>query len=382
MYNNTKEFAKDLVLTYEAVLYLSKINGDNGIANKKRQETYKKAISIVKDHDMSLNISEFIINISLTEKPSKLMNELFSKGKVILEKKIPYNGVTIKNGKIIGKNSSEIGSETDIESFKNLSILTGIGIGLGDSSIKELAKMGYNTIEQLKKVYETDKFSTFRKGLQGPLCKYFEGTVRIEKMTRYEATKWKDTIDNIVKCVIKNIVKDSSIIVKHKIAGSYARKQEEIGDIDYVIVVNDNDYLYKIMIEVLDEIVKLTDIGNLPVELDSVSETPSKPSRDNRRYYTGIKIWFKVGFLKTKIEIYGYSNCKFFYPYFARCIQPDLQKKIKICASKLDYKLSPYGLLDKNTDENINSDIIREKIGKDEIATLKDLFKFLDYNLT
>jgi DNA polymerase/3'-5' exonuclease PolX len=383
MYNTTREFIKDLVSTYETILDICKISGDNGIANKKRQETFKKAVGFVMETNSNLSLLDFVKELEsiLTEKPIKIMKELLTNGMVVLEKKTPYNGTIIKNGKIIDGYV-----DIDIEAFKNLSILTGIGIGLGDIGVKELTKMGFKTIDNLKEMYENDKFVTLRKGLQGPLCKYFEGTVRIQKMSRIEATKWRDTIQEI----INNAIVDNyeNITVKHKIGGSYARKQEEIGDIDYIVVVNDsqnnaNKYLYKLMNNILDQLTEITNIGDLPVELDSVSETPSKPI-GSKRSSTTVKLWFKVGILKTKVEIYGYSNCEFIFPYFARSADVNLQKKIKIHANKRGYKLSPWGLDKKDTDEPITDDLeqvelIRKKIGKDNIETLKELFNFLEF---
>lgn len=386
MYNNTQNFKKDLISTYEIIIDLIKINGDSGIVNKKRKETYQKAIGNVNETDSNIDISIFTKKLAgvLTEKPKKLMKELFTNEEVVLEDKAPYNGATIKNGKIVG-------DEGDIEAFKNLSVLVGIGIGLGDAGVKDLVRLGYTSIEQLKTIYEQDKFVSFRKGLQGPLCKYFEGTVRIEKMSREEATKWKDTIETIVNSVIDN-TEIGDVQIKHKIAGSYARKKEEIGDIDYVLVANStndgsikaSNVLYEIMNQVLDNLSDVSDIGNLQVELDSVTETPSKPIK-GKRYSTSIKLWFKVGSLKTKVEIYGYSNTEFCFPYFARSAEVNLQKKVKIQALKQGYKLGPWGLDLKDTDMSIETipelvELIKEKLGKNKIETIKDLFKFLNYS--
>jgi hypothetical protein len=381
---DSKIFRNELIMTYEIILDLIKMNGNAGIVNKKRQETYMRAITSTKEIDSNLAPSEFTKELAsnLTEKPKKIMKELFTKGQVTLEDKPPYNGAIIKDGRIVRDEEEQ----DELEAFKNLSVLTGIGIGLGDSGIKDLIRMGYSSIEQLKTVYEKDKFAKFRKGLQGPLCKYFEGTVRIEKMSREEATKWRDVILSIVnQSIEEEDVKD--VVFKHKIAGSYARKKEEIGDIDYVIVANGtnaNLALYKIMNSVLDKLTEVTDIGDLPVELDSVTETPSKAIK-GKRYSTAIKLWFKVASLKTKVEIYGYANTEFVFPYFARAGEVSLQKKVKIQALKKGYKLSPWSLDIKDTDipiETISEQIetMREKIGKDKIETIKELFDFLEYS--
>lgn len=387
--NDPKVFIKDLINCYEVILDLIKINGDSGIVSKKRKETYQKAIELVKvinkttaSGDMSTVIK--ILTDSLTEKPRKIMKELYENGIVKLENKSPYNGAVIKNGKVVG-------AEEEIDAFKNLSVLIGIGIGLGDAGVKDLVRMGYTSIDQLRLIYKKDNFESFRKGLQAPLRKYFEGTVRIEKMSREEATKWRDTISEIVDEASNDL--DEGIEVKHKIGGSYARKKEEIGDIDYVIVVNDNNQtnnqtkannaLYKLMNNVLDSVTAITDIG-IPVELDSVAETPSRPVK-GKRYSTSIKLWFKVGKLKTKVEIYGYSNAEFIFPYFARSADVNLQKKIKMHALKNGYKLSPWSLDLRDTDTSIETipeqvELIREKLGKSKIETIKDLFDFLEFN--
>lgn len=384
MYSNTQEFKKDLIKTYEILLDIIKINGDSGIVNKKRQETYRRAIDYVKELDVKeldvdLSLESFIKELScLTEKPKKLMKELFTNGEVVLENKSPYNGITIKKGNIVGE-------EETIMAFKNLSILTGIGIGLGNSGVKDLIKMGFTSIDQLKIIYEQNKFENFRKGLKIPLCKYFEGTVRIEKMSREEATKWKNIINEIVDISIDEIGSnaDQNNFCKHKIAGSYARKQEQIGDIDYIIVVNgknSNNILYNIMNSVLDKLTEVTVIGeDLKVELDSVTETPSK-AIIGKRYTTAIKLWFKVGILKTKIEIYGYTDAEFCFPYFARSGEVNLQKKVKLLAIKKGYKLSPFGLFLKESDEEIDKTIVSEKIGKNKIESIRDLFNILEYS--
>ena len=119
------------------------------------------------------------------------------------------------------------------------------------------------------------------------------------------------------------------------------------------------------MNEALDKISSINKIEDIKVELDSVVETPSMPGKD--RYTTNFKVWFKVGELKTKIEVYGYSNCKFIFPYFARSVDVETQKKMKIHATKLGYKLSPFGIIDRNTD----------KIVDNGIRTIKELCDYL-----
>jgi len=388
---NTESFKNVLLSTYEIILDIIKMNGDNGIVNRKRQETYYRAIHELSNLSTEQELGNFVkeLNSVLTEKPKKIMKELLSSDQITLDQKAPYNGIIIKNGKIL----TEEGEIDELEAFKNLSILAGIGIGIGVSGIKDLIKMGYSSIEELKIEYEKDKLASFRKGLQTPLCKYFEGTVRIEKMSREEATKWRDKLSSIIDDVITAY---SSFEIKHKIAGSYARKKQEIGDIDYIIVVNSNSansdpnsdpnsILYKIMNKVLDKLTEITCIGGEEeVEFESVTETPSKAIK-GKRYSTSIKMWFKIGLQKRKIEIYGYTNAKFIYPFFARSAEVNLQKKLKMQAIRHGYKLSPWSLDLKDTDICIETipeqvELIESKLGKNKIETLKDLFCFLNYS--
>lgn len=380
MYTNLIDFKNDLISTYNEIINIIRIYGDTDIVNKKRQDTYLKSINII-NHIHTDDLLKFIdlLNSSLTEKPKKIMNALYLKGEIKLDDKYPYNGYIIKKGELIGDLSY-------INSFKNISILVGKGIGIGDIGVKELINMGYSSIEQLKKEYNENKLVNLRKGLRNPLLKYFKGNVRLEKMSREEATKWKIILKNIIN---NQIINNSDVNIKHKISGSYARGKEYIGDIDYVIVVNHkdnkkaNDILYNLMINILDKLTEVTDIGNLKVSLDSVVEIPIK-SDNIKRYSTCIKLWFNVDDKKTKIEIYGYTNTKFIYPYFARSANVNLQKKVKLQAMRKGLKLSPWGLIIKDTDINIEDqpkyiEFIKDKLEKNSIDSIKDIFTILDY---
>jgi hypothetical protein len=372
-YKDSQKFKNDLIMSYETILDIIRFFGKSGIVDKKRQETYKNALMKTKEIDENIDCNEFVKELVdiLTEKPKKIMKQLFTSGEIVLEDKDPYNGIIIRNGEI-----QTIEINAYINAFKNLSVLSGLGIGIGDSGIKEIVYMGYNDIEQLNMEYQKNKFEHFRKGLSGPLCKYFEGTVRLQKMSREEASQWNNTISGLIDKSI-NDLKISGI--KHKIAGSYARKEKLIGDIDYIIVSENNQKLYYLMKNLLDKLVLLKHAGNLEVEFDSVVETPSKPINESR-YSCSVKLWYKVGILKTKVEIYGYSKCEICFPYFARSAEVNLQKKVKYHASKQGYKLSPWNLDIKDTDIPISSELIFQKIGKNEITSIKDLFKFLEYS--
>jgi len=359
-----EEFKNDLLATYQAIVDIIKYRGISGIVNQKRQETYIGAIEIVKEQQAD---SMFIQRLEslLTLKPSKIMKDLFKDGQVTMENKEPYNGVTIRYGEIISPTEN-------IQAFRNLSILLGIGIGIGPESVKNLIQLGYSTIDELKEIYERDKFADFRKGLQGPLIKYFEGMHRTIKMTREDASKWAKILEDIVNDIVKGDVN-----ITHSMAGSYARGKEEIGDIDYLIVVNGPDSgnkLYEIMNCLLDRL--STKLENV----QEILETPSLPPKDkNKRYSTSIKMWFKnaTGGSGTKVEIYGYSNAKFMFPFFARAGDVRQQKDVKFQAIKAGYKLGPWSLDKDDIDVENYPELIRKKIGKDKFENIYDLFEFV-----
>jgi hypothetical protein len=381
----TESFKQELNDTYRTIIDIISYSGNSGIANSKRIQTYERAISVVKNA-RSAQLDKLVeeLGINLTKAPCKVMKDIFKDDKVVLDKKEPYNGVTIKNGKILDENKTVKKFSKDLGAFDNLTVLTGLGIGIGNSSVADLVKMGYSSLDQLKIVYQKNKFKDFRKGLQGPLCKYFEGITRVSKMSREEASKWKQTIDNILDNTLKEFGPEKDLI--YKIAGSYARKKEEIGDIDYVISTPNNKDLYNFLNLTLDKLSEITKVSDLDIELISVDETPRRPKSGETRYSTNVKIWFNnlTDNKKTKIELYGYAQNidEFCFVYFARGASVELQKKIKIHASKNGYKLGPWALDKKGTDVpawEYEPELFKERIGKEKITTIREIYKFLDY---
>lgn len=340
-----EEFKAKLVSTYSTIIDIIKLNGRKGVVSFKRQETYRKAIDIVneinlEDFDNLDKVIEHLKN-ELTLKPRKVMEQMIKNdGLVILEDKEPYYSAQIKNGTIVGENNVDV--------FKELSKLTGIGIGIGPSGIKELMEMGIKSIDELKEIYKKDKFASFRKGLKGPLIKYFTGMVHDSgKNERNVITKWKEIIDKVI----------SGFDVKFGIAGSYYREASLVGDIDYVVVAKNNVILYESMIGIMEGLKK--NIKTLLTEKD-----PKKGDE------CVLKAWIigVGGAENIKIEIYGYSGCSFEIAHFARSAETELQKKIRYHANRLGYKLSATGLYHRENDKIV-----------DGIDTLDELFKKLDW---
>jgi hypothetical protein len=372
-YTNTNEFINDLIKTYETIILIVKSKGEPNIVNLKRQETFQNAIEIVNKVDKTKNIKDIILELSnsLTIKPSTIMKNLYENGEVVLEDKPPYGGVTIKNGLVqqkTGGKSTKKKFQGNMEAFKNLSILSGIGIGIGDAAVAELVKFGYSNINELNEIYKKNRFEDFRKGLKVPLCRYFDGLTTLNKMSREEATNWKTIIDEKIKKVNSSLDQPGLF----EIAGSYSRDSKEVGDIDYVIVYNGNTFLYKTLNKILDELTL-----NMPkdIKLEEVLGTPTKPKDEHDYYSTSIKLWYSIGkensSKKIKVEIYGYSMpiLYFFYPFFARSADVELQKKLKNLAIKKGFKLSPFGLFNNKTN----------KIVKDMPLNLEELTKFLEF---
>ncbi len=379
---NATSFKHGLIDTYRLIVDIIRYGGDSGIVTNRRQLAYRKAIKVVQESKESRDVEKLYKELMtvLTTKPCKVMKDLYKNGQTKLENKNPYHGMTIKDGKVVDDCDYAKKYNQEIKAFGNLSQLTGIGIGIGDTSVQELIKMGYKTIDDLKKVYETNKFADFRKGLHGPLKAYFEGSTREERMTREQATDWKVVIDSIIGDVKKEYPG-----LLFKIAGSYARPNKEtIGDIDYVITIPDKDKLYMILNKILDKLSEVTKVGKDIVKLGTVDETPSKPK--DKRYTTGIKMWFERSKKKVKVEIYGYAQDPqdWCFSYFARCGEVSLQKKIKFHASKKGYKLGPWALDKRGTNTPVwefpdGKELVKKRLGKDRFESVRDIYIFLEY---
>ncbi len=346
MYKNSKIFKKDLSSTFHIILNLLRFKGDNNVSNKHRQHVYKKSIHIVDNIDTSRDLNEIVSILLkiLPNKPKNIMLELYLNKKVILDNKPPYNGMTIYNGNLIGG---------DLSAYENLDKLTKLGIGLGDVAIKELVNMGYTDVEQLRTNY-----ITLRNGLRDPLEKYFKNDV-LSSVSYREATKIKNVIDKLL----------TNTGCKNSIAGSYARKEKYVGDIDYVIVCKTNDELWETMTELFEKLCALDG----KIKLFDVIQKPSIGT-DKKFYSTHFKLVLEKDKKLIKLEVYGYSNCNFIFPYFARTATVEEQKKLKLKAASLGYILSPWGILEKDTRNLVKK--------SDSITTIKDIYNFLGIKYT
>ena len=373
----------ELIQTYSTIIDIIRYGGDSGIVTNRRQQAYRTAIKVVREKEPVTNFYKELL-AELTAKPAKVLKDIYKDGKTVLEDKKPYHGMTIQNGKVVPNSDYAKKYVEELESFGNLSHLTGIGIGIGDSSVQELIKMGYKNIDDLKKVYDENQFVDFRKGLNGPLCAYFEGSTREERMTREEASDWEVVLEAISEELKKKHKK-----LLHKMAGSYARKKKTIGDIDYLLTIESAEEMYDILNEMLDKVSEINKVGSDEVVVDSVEETPSKPKKD-KRYASGIKLWFVRNDKKVKVEIYGYAlpADQWCFPYFARSGNVTLQKRIKYHASKKGYKLGAWSLDKRGTDTPVwefpdGRELIKKRLGKmgkePKLTSIRDIFNFLEF---
>lgn len=378
-----------LIKDFETIVAVVKHRGSGGIVNFKRIQTYKETVDLLqslseeprfKDSKINTNTKKQFLEFlkeHMKNKPKAfgLIKQVLETNKMQLENKPPYGGIVIKKGIIQDRQI-----ENEIRGFSQLSRLLGKGTGLGNVSVNELIRMNYDSIEKLKKEYDKNKFEKFRKGLKTPLIKFFEGTTREDKMPRKEATEWKKIISKMVTDISKKI----KTPILHEIAGSYARGREIIGDIDYVITVDNDKDLYKMMLALTEKLQKVTKVGKKSVKFVRFDEKPKPKNPKKERYSTTIKLWFLGNDGKhTKVEIYSYSQPSdhFIFSLFARSGSVWQQKKVRFHASKEGFKLSQWGIDKKGTDNSVlETPIVKKRLGKKHFKTVDDIYKFLRYS--
>jgi hypothetical protein len=407
--SRSKYFCNDLINTFKTIINIIEYQIYNknlkNISNKKRIETYSNAVNNLLEYEYSCNVRPQDLRY-LTKRPLEIAQELYNTSYVHLENKDPYDALIIHKGLVVGpKNKSKL--IADINSYSSLKKLTEFGIGIGPSSLMELVKVGIKNISSLRKMYkEPSQFRDLNisKGLSKALCKYFEiseyssqvqgpsqgPSQGLNKLPRSEISIWFNVINKIIFDLKKSNLNYEDLI--YAPAGSYARGSEFIGDVDYVLSIDNPTYLYQILKNIFQKLTLIDKVGPSKVKLYSVEDLPRRPkSSTEKRYSANLKVIFlieqdhKQDPTYLKVEFYGYSQSpdEFFFPYFARTEPTSLQKKIKIIASKKGLKLGPFNLDIKGTNTPIYEDqllrtALYNKISKFKIMNKEDLFKTLD----
>ena len=373
-----EELRYRLIRDFSIISLVAQLKGDRGIGNRKRIEVYQKSIGIVDDmqefkeyENEEDNLVAAIVHLKseFTKAPSEKMMKILTEGLIRLDKE-PYNGVVVINGSVDDKDLQK-----RIESIVTLEPLLKAKVGIGASRIRDLINLGYSDLSDLENYKEDNRIPN---GIKKSLQKFFEGSARIKRMSWEDADEWKKTIVSILK-EIKPIYPK----LKGTMAGSYSRKENTIGDIDYVITHPDPDKLYEISDYLLKSLDSGKSVSNKKISIKRIDELPN-PLNKGHQF---IKLWMEKEGSPTqiKVEIYGYVQKaeNFIFAVLARSAKVDFQKKIRYKASKMGYSLSEKGLKDTRTGKLLEKGDTRllDKLKKPYFKTLNDLYEFLEFNI-
>ena len=248
----------------------------------------------------------------------------------------------LNNGKLSELQKTTINYEK-IKSIKDLTSVYGIGI----KKAKELMKLQITSVEQLKESVIKDDTIINKKQLIG--LNYHEDLLK--RIPRNEICEFETIIETI-------ITKNYSNQIKFTISGSYRRNSKTSGDIDLLVTSNtlqSLNLLYKDLYKM--NIIKETlakgkkkfmgviSYNNYPHRHLDIIETTQKDYAFAILYFTGSGA-FNVRFRKHALDK-GYS-------------------------------LNEYTMKHKNG-EQLNTQLIKNKIKKNWFETERDIFDFLDF---
>lgn len=292
--------------------------------NKYRLLRYKKILQILKKYDKKIQSGEELEDIKgVGKKTVERINEI------------------IKNGYL-----KEIYlSDKDLNKIKILKKLEEI-IGVGKKNALELYNKDIKSVEDLKKKIKNNEIQVNDKIKIG--LKYYK---------KYDTKISREEIDKI-NIYLQKIIKKIDINLKLKICGSYRRQKDIMEDIDIIITHKKKSYE-------LSEIVNI--LKSEKFLLDGLTDNNYKT-----KY---------MGFCKYKnnpirrIDII-YVPYKSYYPallYFTG--SAEFNKRLRLLAKKLGYKLNQLGLFKKNKMIKINSE--KELFEKLNIKYVKPRFRII-----
>ena len=399
-----EELLNRLIKDFSVILIVAKIKRKNlktkneKIGNSFRIKTYENAIQILEDilDDVDdeddngrlrncklTDMQKIITNRFMNNKPKRLvkacdkMNNIIQNGILFLDKE-PYNGVIVINGTV---ENEEL--QREIEGLTLLKPIMDAKIGIGQVRIMEIIEAGYSNIDELEKTYREDP--NLSDYIIKKLDDFFSGSDRTQRMTRDEATHWKNSIVNCLKS-LKSLEEFKEL--KGSMAGSYIRGNPTVGDIDYVITHPDCSTVYKVMDILFNKFQKGQFIvNNEKVKIIRVEDYPK--IKNQYRNHNQIKIWTQLGNKPQhiKIEIYAYAqpNHNFIFATLARSAEVNYQRKIRWWSEHYhQLRLCEHGFKSPPIKEGKvlepGDKKIVNKIGKPYFETIDDIEKFLDFN--
>lgn len=215
-------------------------------------------------------------------------------------------------------------------------------VGIGRIKAIELINMGVTSIVDLKNKIKKKEIHVNDKILLG--IKYYN--VFFGNIPRDEITN----IYKFFKIIIKEINKYFKSNYIFEICGSYRREKTTSGDIDILIsnpVYDDTINHLELFIIKLKESHKKN--NNQPLLVDDITD---------KNYETKY-----MGFLKYKNNLVRRVDIRFvnYDSYYSALLyftgSAEFNKNLRLCAKKLGYKLSEYGIFDSNGNKfKINSE--------------------------
>lgn len=344
------------------------LKGSQKTSNTFRIRTYDRNIEILETMDDDLDIkkaTEFLREF-LTKACVNKLNSVLEKGFISLEKE-PYNGVTVINGVV-----SDPELQSHIEAIVTLEPLLNAKVGIGSNLLQQLIALGYNNIDSLED-FQNDK--RIRPGLKKALDKYFDGAVRnVSRMSRIEAKEYRSALNRKMKKYKKDYPN-----IKYKMCGSFSRKSNTIGDIDYVIVNEGTSKdLYDIMTSLLKDLLKEFVVSGKLVFVEK-EQIPRDKIKDN--LHMMLRLTKEGSPDKRKLEIYGYS-CKkqdYLFAFLDRSASVPKQKELRWKSHKLGLSLSGRGFKFRQSGKLLKSGdkLIQDNLEKDYFETVEDIYKFV-----
>ena len=343
--SSKKDIKKDILKIFNDLLSYYELYGNK--FNKYRIESYKKAISTIKNFDKPIYNSNNIKDLpSIGKGMIEKINEISKTGHL---KK--YNNL-IKNKKI---NKFKY-SEHYISELKKI-------WGIGNSAIKKILDNKIYSIKELKKAVIKNKIKLTEQQTIG--LKYYDDLnkrIPREEITKYTKILQKyidnininnindiniNNINNINDININNINDININDIKLYNAGSYRMGKKDSGDIDLIISINST----KNKIHIIQKL-----IHNILINNNILKDILLK---GNEKCIYIVKLQDEKYCRQMDIAFIENKYLPWYLLYFGS--SKDFSKKIRLIASKQGYKLNEKGLYNKKNGKRINFNPNNEK---------------------
>jgi len=284
------------------------------IGHSFRLQATKKVLDIIKKFSSDITSSSQLKDIKGVGKNSlKNIDEILEKGK-------------------LGKINDDILDQSYLRYIDELDELYGIG---KTKALEYYTKYGVKSIKDLQQLYFDKKIFLPDNVVMG--LKYYN--LVKDKIPRSDMV----LIDNYLHTIVNKINIELFCII----CGSYRRQKEFSNDIDVLIVHPDfKNIKDKTNVNYLNLLIKKLKQENFIIDSLTSDDVPTK--------YMGFCIWNQI-IRRIDIRFIPYNSYYSTTLYFTG--SADFNKKMRLLADSLGYKLNEYGLYDNNNVMfNINSE--------------------------